>query len=109
MGPHPLSGRGSGLLNGGKPVRTGRLQSQIRRAFICSNGRPLCIADLLPRCFPAAKRHARWMRKSVHRALPRFAIPLGRIPDRQGRPMIWAPRPEICRLVAKPLPKSRKI
>jgi len=105
----PLSGRGSGLLNGGKLVRTGRVQCQIRRAFICSNGQPLCIADLLPRCFPAAKRHARWMRKSVHRALPRFAIPLGRIPDRQGQPMVWSPNAEICRLVAMPLPKQPNV
>lgn len=35
------------LLSGGKPARVGRVQTQIRRAFIASGGRQLKIRDLI--------------------------------------------------------------
>jgi hypothetical protein len=88
----------------GKP-RVGRIQRQIRRALIANNCKPLSIRELLRWCYPAVKQHPRWHRWSIHRALPKFAIPHGRNTERQGRPMIWSPRSEICRIVAKPLPK----
>ena len=92
-----LSARGVLFANGGKK-RVGRVQLQIRRALIAADGRPVQIGDLLPRCFPAARNYPRWMRKSVHRALPRFAVPLERTNTR-GRPIMWAPNPELMRLI----------
>jgi hypothetical protein len=78
---------------GGKP-KVGRVQCQIRRAFIAAGGRPLTIGDLLPHCFPAAASYARWMRWSVYRAAPKFAESLGRAESRQGRPIVSAPNAE---------------
>jgi hypothetical protein len=83
----------------GKP-KVGRVQRQIRRAFIASAGRPLSVADLLPHCFPAAASYARWMRWSVYRAAPKFAESLGRAESRQGRPIVWAPNAELRRLIS---------
>jgi hypothetical protein len=80
------------LLNRGKPDRIGRVQRQILRAFIASNGQPLLISDLLPRCYPRAKRFEKWHRNGVHAALRRFAVSLGRLPNVQGRPALWAPK-----------------
>jgi hypothetical protein len=91
----------------GKP-RIGRVQRQVRRALVANNCKPLSIGELLAWCYPAASGHPRWHRWSIHRALPKFAVPLGRNSGRQGRPMIWSPSAEICRLVAKPLPKPPK-
>jgi hypothetical protein len=90
------------LLNGGKPDRVGRVQTQIRRAFIASGGRPLKIRDLLVYCYPAAIKHPRWRRWKIHCALPKFGVPLGRISTKQGRPMLWAPKDELARLIRKP-------
>jgi len=77
----------------GKP-KLGRVQRQIRGAFIAAGGRPLTIGDLLPHCFPAAASYARWMRWSVYRAAPKFAESLGRAESRQGRPIVSAPNAE---------------
>jgi hypothetical protein len=88
------------LLNGGKPDRVGRVQTQIRRAFIASGGRPLKIRELLAYCYPAATKHPRWHRWKIHCALPRFGVPFGRVASEQGRPMLWAPKPELLRLIA---------
>ncbi len=92
------SANGSSVLIGGKPDRIGRVQCQIRRAFVAADGKPLRIGDLLPRCFPGVDCYARWMRKSIHRALPKFGVSLGRT-SRQGRPILWAPKPELARLI----------
>ena len=51
-------------LNAGKP-RLGRVQRQVRRAFVAAGAQPLTIAELLPFCFPRADSYARWMRWSV--------------------------------------------
>ncbi len=82
----------------GKRVIVGRIQKQIRRAFVASTGQPLVISELLARCYPAAKQHPRWHRWSIHRALPKYGVALGRS-RRQGRPIVWAPRPELARLI----------
>jgi hypothetical protein len=78
--------------------RIGRVQRQVRRALI-AKGAPVSIQDLLAWCYPAAKQHPRWHRTNVHRALPRWAISLGRIPNRRGRPSLWAPNAELRRLI----------
>ena len=96
--PAPLN-RGNLSLIGSKN-RVGRVQLAVRRSFIAAAGAPLTIADFLPRAFPRATNHARWMRKSVNRAIPKFGIRLGRIPHERGRPCIWIPRPELLRLIS---------
>lgn len=77
------------LLKAGKPDRVGRVQRQIRRALLAADGRPVSIGELLPRCYPRSTKYTRWQRWSIHRALPRFAVPLGRYMSAQGRPMLW--------------------
>jgi hypothetical protein len=81
-----------------KRVVVGRVQRQVRRAFVASNGRPLQIGDLLARCYPGTTDHPVWHRTNVHRALPKFAVSLGRT-NEQGRPIMWAPNPELIRLI----------
>src|SRR5215813_14498906 len=85
------------MANGAKP-RVGHVQLAVRRCFIAADGRPLTIRDFLARAFPRTTNHRHWMRKSVHRAIPRFGVPLGRNLRRQGRPMIWVPNAELRRL-----------
>jgi hypothetical protein len=103
-----LSNRAGNPANGAKRPRLGHIQVAVRRSFVAADGRPLMIRDLLVRAFPRATEHKHWMRKSVHRALPKFAIPIGRL-ERRGRPIIWMPNAEICRLVATQLPKPPKM
>jgi len=81
--------------------RIGRIQRQLRGAMIAAGGKPLGISDLLVWCYPATKQHPRWPRPIVHRALPRFAVSLGRIPDRPGRPCVFAPNAELRRLICR--------
>jgi len=50
--------------------RLGRIQLQVRRAFI-STGRPLQISDLLPRVYPRLTQFESWHRWSVRRLLYR--------------------------------------
>jgi hypothetical protein len=75
-----------------------RVERQVRRPFVASNGRALQIGDLLARCYPGATDHPIWHRTNVHRALPKFAVSLGRT-NAQGRPIMWAPNPELMRLI----------
>ena len=79
--------------------RVGRVQRVVRRSFVAL-GRPLTIADVLPRAFPRATSYTQDMRKSVWRAFPKFAVCLGRIPTRQGRPCLWAPNSELQHLIS---------
>ena len=81
-----------------KRVVVGRVQRQVRRAFIAGDGRPLQIGNLLARCYPGTTDHPVWHRTNVHRALPKFAVSLGRT-NAQGRPIMWAPNPELIRLI----------
>jgi len=80
--------------------RVGRIQRQVPPRADCELA-PVSIQDLLAWCYPATKRHPRWHRTNVHRALPRYAISLGRIPNERGRPCVWIPRPELWRLFAQ--------
>jgi hypothetical protein len=92
------SGRGQNGEIADKRIVVGRVQRQVRRAFIASDGRPLQIGDLLARCYPGTTDHPVWHRTNVHRALPKFAVSLGRT-NAQGRPIMWAPNPELIRLI----------
>ena len=78
--PRPTPPRGS-------PDRIGRVQLQIRQAFIASGGAPLRMRDLLPRCYPRADRYKDWHRWNVRRAALTVAIQIGR----DGKGVIWAP------------------
>jgi hypothetical protein len=80
---------------------------QVRRCFVAHNAKPLCVGDLLPWIYPWLDHFEHWHRWSARRALLRYAIPLGRA-DTRGRPIIWLPRAEISKAVAKPLPKPPK-
>ena len=68
--------------------RIGRIQRQVRRAFIASRARPLMIGDLLRHCYPRIAKHKTWHRWNVHRAAGKFAVLLSR--DRRGN--VWGPR-----------------
>src|SRR5262245_32148733 len=83
--------------------RVGRVQSQCKRALLAHNGGPVLISEFLRWAFPRADSYARWMRWSVHRALPKFAVPTGRYASLRGRPVAWIARPELMRLIR---PKS---
>ncbi len=98
MAPSP-SGRRPGLLAAGKPDRIGRVQLNVRRAFVATAGRPLMIRDLLPRCYPRAESYTRWQRWSIHRAVRRFGVSTGRAESLQGRPVVWVPSAELMRLI----------
>jgi len=83
-------------------ARLGRCIVQCRRGFIAANGKATSASDLVRWCFPAAKHHPSWHYKSVWRALIALgAIRLGRIPDRRGRPNLWAPNAELRRLIGR--------
>jgi hypothetical protein len=45
----------------------------------------LQIGDLLARCYPGTTDHPVWHRTNVHRALPKFAVSLGRTNAWDGR------------------------
>ena len=76
----------------------GRIQVAIRRAFISANGKPCVARNFLRWAYPWADDYCDWMRWSVHRALPAIAVPVGRSKAR-GTPIVWAPRPELRRLI----------
>lgn len=98
----PHSTKRPWLLTAGTSDRVGRVQRQVRRAFVSSNGRPLTIGQLLPACYPRATTHPRWHNWNIRRALPKVAEPLWRIP---GRSVMWGPKPELMKLIA---PKSAR-
>jgi|SRR6516162_3879781 len=83
--------------------REGRVMRQIRRCFVAAGGRALCVGDLLPRIYPHVDRYKHWHRWSCRRALLRYAMPVGRA-DARGRPIIWAPKPELMRLITGAIP-----
>ena len=70
--------------------REGRIQRQIRRAFI-ARARPLTMSELLPWAYPKLDHFKHWHRWSVRRALLRYAVPIGRSTKGRGLPGIWRP------------------
>jgi hypothetical protein len=87
------------LLKSGKPQRIGKIQNRIRRAFVANNGRPLKIRELLSCCYPRTCKPPRWCRWSIHKALAKFGVPLGRAAHEQGRPMVWVPNAKLLKLI----------
>jgi hypothetical protein len=65
--------------------RTGRIQQQIRRAFIANGGKPLSTLDLVAWAYPAGRKP--WSCHDVRRAAFKYAVQLG-----PTRPVFWAPK-----------------
>jgi hypothetical protein len=82
----------------GAKDRVGRVQRQIRHAFVASNGEPLTIRQFLAFAYPKVDRYSHWHYAGCNRALPRFGVCLGRQPG-HGRPNLWAPKPELMRRI----------
>jgi hypothetical protein len=80
MAPH-RPGRPKHLVIGAKD-RVGRVQLQVRRAFIASAGRPLTIRDFLGFAFPRTTNHTHWHAPTLDRKSPAFIYCL----KSQGRP-----------------------
>src|SRR5215475_4344013 len=71
--------------------RTGRVQRQIRRAFIASLGSPLSSSDLLKRAYPRLSSYASWQYRQVREAAARWAVRTGKAAT-HGTPIMWKPR-----------------
>jgi hypothetical protein len=97
MAPRPGARRDQ-LVIAARLPRVGRIQCQVRRAFIAANGRAQSTTDLLRWCYSHLRRYERWRCQAVRRAAPKFAVPIGRRRSR-GVPILWAPKPELLRLI----------
>ena len=75
--------------------RVGRVERQVRRAFIASHGQPLLTADLMHWAFPRATRYEPWRYWSVHRAAKKFAIKV----RRWDKGNLWVPTPDLARRI----------
>jgi hypothetical protein len=64
------------------------VQRQIRRRLILSHGEALQTRDFLDWCYPREKQFKKWQMQHVHRALPRYAVKVGRA-STIGRPILW--------------------
>ena len=72
--------------------RVGRVQRQIQRAFIASNGQPVSTSTLIRWCFPKLKTLPSWHYKSIRVAAARFAKRIGRSETGSGRAYLWVPK-----------------
>ena len=72
--------------------RWGRVRVAVRRAFIVSNGQPICVGAVLERAYPRLRQFKHWHRWSARRALLQVAVIIGRNRYGRGRPNLWAPR-----------------
>ena len=72
--------------------RVGRIQRQIKRAFVVSGGQHLLTIDLLEHAYPRVTHYEPWHYVSVYRAATKFAVRVG------GRRafIIWGPKPELA-------------
>ena len=75
--------------------RVGRVERQVRRAFIAGKGRPLTTIDLMRWAFPRATRYEPWRYWSVHRAAKKFAIKV----RRWDKGNLWVPTPDLARRI----------
>jgi hypothetical protein len=71
--------------------RIGRVERQIRRAFIASDGRPLLTIDLMRWVFPRVSHYEAWRYWSVHRAATKCAVKVGRC----GKGNLWQPNNQL--------------
>jgi hypothetical protein len=74
-------GRRYSLTIADRSFRVGRIQKQIRRCLIALN-RPATIRDLLSWCYPRLTEFKPWHRTNVHRAVLKFAKPIGQTRQR---------------------------
>ena len=74
--------------------RWGRVRVAVRRAFIVSNGQPICVGAVLARAYPRLRQGQlkHWHRWSARRALLQVAAIIGRNRFGRGRPNLWALR-----------------
>ncbi len=99
-GATPLA-RARQVVIAARTPRIGRVQRQIRRAFIAHHYRPLTTIELMRWCYPKVTKFKRWHSYGVRRAAPKFAVAIGRRRC-TGYPVIWAPKMYAgCQLVAK--------
>lgn len=77
----------------------GRVYRGVRHCLVSANGRPVLMRQLLEHCYPASQRHPKWHYFNVWRCLHRYAVPIDRLNDRPGRPIVWAPNAELRRLI----------
>lgn len=81
------------------PVRIGRVQRQVKRAFLAGNGRPMTTADLARWCYPRVKRYRDWHYRNVRRAAEHWAERIAPGRGGQGHSVTWRPKPELLRLI----------
>jgi hypothetical protein len=85
--------------------RWGRVRVAVRRAFIVSNGQPVCVRDVLVRAYPRLRRFNDWHRWSARRALLQVAVVIGR--NRFGSRASQSLGAEMIPAVASVLPNTR--
>jgi hypothetical protein len=62
------------------------------RVLIAADSKPVTITDLLQYCYPFTESFKMWHRTSIHRAVHKFAVEVGRRRSR-GAPILWALKP----------------
>jgi hypothetical protein len=77
----------------------GRVQRQVRRAFIASNGRALTTAQLARWCYARGGRLQPWHYRNIKQAARRWAIQIDRCRGGRGHAVTWQPRPDFLRSI----------
>jgi hypothetical protein len=72
--------------------RVGRVQRQIRRAFIANNGQPLTTNVLMRWAYPQLRKPFHWCYRQLWEAAERYATRIGRSKTGSGRPWLWVPK-----------------
>jgi len=75
----------------------GRVERQTRRAIVARWPQPVCIRDLLAWAYPGIAKPTIWHRKSVHRAVKRWAVVVGKTGNGYGN--LWAANAELERAI----------
>ena len=92
--------RASRLLDGPKVGLVGHLQRRTRHVFLLAGGRMVTSTELVARCYPRTGGAGQsWRYARVRRAAERWATRVGRLEHQQGRPWLWAPKPELMELI----------
>jgi hypothetical protein len=69
--------------------RWGRVRVAVRRAFIVSNGQPVCVRDVLVRAYPRLRRFNDWHRCQLGEPCFRSLSSSVAIALVRGRPNLW--------------------
>jgi hypothetical protein len=75
----------------------GRAERGTRRALIACWPNPARVNDLLEWTYPRVDKPKRWHRTSVHRAVKRWAIVVGKTGNGYGN--LWLPNAELMRRI----------